>query len=348
MISYLTFDYELHGDGSGDLIVDLLKPTEILLDVLKNQRVLGTFFIEILEFKVIEEWAIKTKNRVILNELDMIYCQIRNIYALGHSIQLHIHPQWYGAKFTENGWQLNFKNWSCASFTDESITTIDLFRYCYESLQEIIYPIDSSYRPFVFRAGSYCAQPSKKIYEAMMSVGLSYDSSVIPGANGYGLSIYSYDMRENYNPYPVSKSNFGNTGESSVSELPIFTARVFNFSRLVRAFFNSLFSKSKKKKISVNGQYLKKTSKFKLLKFAFSTQSQPFDPIYLTRLEIRFFLKRVSKLMPQSLVMVSHPKGLKSSKLLVYTIKCLKKKGYNFEIFELNKLTPKTRDRSVS
>ena len=53
----LTFDYELFGDGSGDLFLDVINPMQNILNICNSKNIKLTIFFEILEFiEIKKEW----------------------------------------------------------------------------------------------------------------------------------------------------------------------------------------------------------------------------------------------------------------------------------------------------
>lgn len=334
MHSYLTFDYELHGNGSGCLQSDLLKPTAKILDVLDQAGVKGTFFVEVLELIQIERHAIHSSNRKLLKEINLVYEQIRLMYSNGHGIELHIHPQWHNARVVDGEWQLDFDNWSCATFSSEETTFFDLVKISIDKLKAVLFDIDKEYSPRIFRAGSYCAQPSALIFEALISNGITHDSSVVPGMSGSGLSDYCYNKKSDYEPYRVSQSDFGEEGESDVVELPIFSARIFTLTRVLRALKKRLFTASRVVG-SVNSEHIRQGGFSSMLSYVFSLEYYPMDPVYLSKFELHLFFWRIRFLRPKSVIMVSHPKGLYSSEGLKLAIEAMRNRGYCFRTFKV-------------
>ena len=81
----LSVDYELFGNGSGDLYHDLIYPTNRLLYFLDCFNEKAIFYVEGLEFSKLCFAGIDVTD---------IKAQIVNIVERGHSIGLHVHPQW--------------------------------------------------------------------------------------------------------------------------------------------------------------------------------------------------------------------------------------------------------------
>lgn len=109
MISLIiTIDYEIFGDGSGDVKKHIISPANQLLDICDKYGAKLT-----LMFEVAEYWAFKElEERGALN-LDYYPSQLMaeqaaNAIERGHDVQLHLHPQWLGAKYENGSWVVNF------------------------------------------------------------------------------------------------------------------------------------------------------------------------------------------------------------------------------------------------
>src|SRR5690606_25811383 len=99
----LTFDYELYGDGSGDVFQHMIDPTNRILSVCDENNIKTTIFFEVLEYlKIKKEWEAGNQMGYIKNPVEAIKIQLQEAARNGHDIQLHVHPQWVNAKFVGN------------------------------------------------------------------------------------------------------------------------------------------------------------------------------------------------------------------------------------------------------
>ena len=107
----LTLDYELFGNGSGDIFENVICPTEKLIAICDEVDAKLTIFFEVVEYwKLREAWdsgnimgydqdpALAMKNQMI------------EAFQNGHDIQLHIHPQWLNAVYEDGKWLVD-NNW---------------------------------------------------------------------------------------------------------------------------------------------------------------------------------------------------------------------------------------------
>ncbi|MGJ7024434.1 hypothetical protein [Petrimonas sulfuriphila] len=98
----LSFDYELFGDGTGDVFTHMIEPTNAILSMCDAHGIKITLFFEMLEYiRLKEEWSKGNRMGYTSDPIEAIERQIQQATANGHDIQLHIHPQWYNASFKE-------------------------------------------------------------------------------------------------------------------------------------------------------------------------------------------------------------------------------------------------------
>ena len=89
---FLTFDYELFfGKDSGSLDNSLLKPTDLLLDSLKENQALATFYVDTMYIERLNSLG-KLKD-----DYKKVKRQIQRMLRDGHRVELHLHPHWNDA-----------------------------------------------------------------------------------------------------------------------------------------------------------------------------------------------------------------------------------------------------------
>ena len=99
-----TLDYELYGNGSGDVFRHIIEPTEKILDIARKYNAKFTIFFEVIEYwKLKEEWRKGNRMGYNRNPIEAMEQQLKQAFMQGHDIQLHLHPQWIDAYWTENG-----------------------------------------------------------------------------------------------------------------------------------------------------------------------------------------------------------------------------------------------------
>ena len=232
----ITADYEIFGNGTGDVHHCLAKPTEKLLDICDVYGAKLTLFFEIVEYWAFKEAARKGR----LNRSDSRAAQLMKQQAVEavqrkHDVQLHIHPQWLGAEHTDQGWQLNMDYWSLPKVPHGLGEFSDIFSLRgllsrgKQDLEAMLTPYDPDYLCIALRAGGWCIQPAHDVITAMRDVGLLADSSVFKG--GYlQEKPYHIDFRAAYSnclpwrahPEDINRPAVAEREKNTIWEMPIF------------------------------------------------------------------------------------------------------------------------------
>ena len=229
----LSLDYEIFGNGAGDVMRDIIEPTNRLLDICDRYGAKLTIMFEVAEY-----WAFKKME----DKLDLGYSpanameeQVKNTISRGHDVQLHLHPQWLGAELNDRVWRVRINQWSIANLPhglgdkeDEYSITGALSKGKH-TLERIIYHVKPSYECIAFRAGGFHIQPSRHVIAAMKAVGLLMDSSVVDGLYEKNPMWYC-DFRDavsNYGYWWTSEDDVCRSGSEyeQILELPVYSTR---------------------------------------------------------------------------------------------------------------------------
>ena len=334
----LTLDYELFGDGSGNIFDHIIIPTYKILKICKKFGIKITLFFEVVEYWAIKkEWECGNKMGYNMNPIDAIETQICESYSLGHDIQLHFHPQWLGATYNQDKWALNFDNWRLGDFKPVGMfNTLHLFQEGKKTLKKIIQHVDSAYSPDIIRAGGYNITPSKEIIGAMKKVGFKADSSVYPG--GYETGEFS-----KYNYRKVSlKKDYWNTNNDDLTqdshrkdeilEIPIFSILQPRWKKYSKERLKSIFRNKKSAVRIIKGKTTKKSLMEKAL-FFFQKEALIWDFCLFSPTMHNLFFKYIEthlKRHRETFVLVGHPKNFTTEKTFQYLIKKAISKNYNF------------------
>lgn len=250
-----TLDYELMGNGDGDVYELMVNPTYKFLKVCDKYNIKSTIF-----FEVVEYWKIKEAfQKGLLKEyrtdptLD-IENQLRTAIKNGHDVQLHIHPQWLDATYDNGKWIVNdnlHRLPVLAELGNENEYSLTkLIREGKNTLEKLFKPINENYRCHIFRAGGLNIYPSNNILKALRANGFDTDSSVFPYA--YADTIFTkYDFRNvtNKNIYWITNSGILTNPKnidgknSPFLELPILSLLIKRYKKYdLFRIYNKLFS----------------------------------------------------------------------------------------------------------
>jgi hypothetical protein len=103
---------------------------------------------------------------------------LRQTFANGHDVQLHVHPQWHAARYTDGHWHLP-SDWTLGNHPAPRIRQI--LHDCKAYLEDLLRPIDASYQCVSFRAGAWALVPGADTLPALIETGIRVDTSVAPG-----------------------------------------------------------------------------------------------------------------------------------------------------------------------
>ena len=180
-LAVLTFDYEVFlGRQTGTIENCVIRPTKLILDILKVNNAKAIFFVD-------ATWLLFLKENF-NDHFHRIEMQLKEIISSGSSVQLHLHPQWLQAFKT--GDDVAFKsydNYKLHSLTREEIN--DLFRKSIDLLESI-----TEEKIISFRAGGFCIEPFSQIKEAFENFKIKYDFSVVPGLYLRAGKVYDFDF----------------------------------------------------------------------------------------------------------------------------------------------------------
>ncbi len=183
----LSLDYEIFGNGAGDVMRDVIRPTERLLDICDRHGAKMTIMFEVGAYWAFEHYDDRLQPALGYSPCQVMKAQMVKAIERGHDVQLHLHPQWIGAEHDHGAWRLRNACWRLADLPDglgdeEHIASIaGALARGKQTLEDMLRPIKPDYECACFRAGGFYAQPSRDIIRAMRDVGLRADSSVVKG-----------------------------------------------------------------------------------------------------------------------------------------------------------------------
>jgi hypothetical protein len=187
MFLILSLDYEIFGNGAGDVMQDIIQPTNRILNICDKHNAKMTIFFDIGEYWAFEKYDNQLQKDLGYSPYKQMKEQAIDAIHRGHDIQLHLHPQWIGAEYENSKWKLCNSYWRLADLPDglgniDRITSITGALYTgKKTLENMIKPVKADYECSCFRAGGFYNQPSQNIISAMKKIGLRADSSVVKG-----------------------------------------------------------------------------------------------------------------------------------------------------------------------
>lgn len=169
-------DWELSGNGSGDIRELQFRPMRELVSIYNKHGVRGSFNAELMQqlsFRQFEGAHPELKS--LADDWD---AHVSETLRDGHDIQLHVHPQWQNPEYEDHEWKLT-ADWSILNYEPE--TAYRMLSAGKEYLENLLRPLDPSYRCVSFRAGSWCIAPSPHILNLLVRLDIVFDMSIVGG-----------------------------------------------------------------------------------------------------------------------------------------------------------------------
>jgi len=210
-----TIDYEIYGNGEGSLRELVHEPARKLMAIFEENNARFVNFVEVAEFQKIEEGGTD-------QALGDVRRQVREMYEQGYEIALHLHPQWFNARFQEGSWLLDYSEYNLCTLPRQRIAQIVGRSISY--LRDMVGVPD--FTPTSFRAGNWLLQPSRTAADVLAEHGIRLDSSVFKGGLQHAHALdYRPALKNGY--YWTFKDDV-NTADPSgpLLEIPIYTKMV--------------------------------------------------------------------------------------------------------------------------
>ena len=210
-----TIDYEIYGNGDGSLKELVYEPARKLKGIFDEAGAKLVAFVEAAELEMIEN----SRTDSAINEVKR---QVKELYQQGHEIALHLHPQWYNARYESGGWVLDYTEYNLCLLPEKRITEIVDRSISY--LRAVL--ADPDYRPFSFRAGNWLFQPTMPVAKVLSERGVKIDSSVFKGGLQHQYSLDYRPASKNGDFWRFKEDVNKPDPNGAILELPIYTKRV--------------------------------------------------------------------------------------------------------------------------
>jgi hypothetical protein len=216
MIDFIfTLDYEIYGNGSGSLRELVFEPGEQLRKIFRSWEAQFVVFAEVAELERIEAQGTDPA-------IDHVKRQISEMDCDGCEIALHLHPQWYNARYQQGRWLLDDSEYNLCTLPRARITQI-----VDASLNYLRHVLGQrQYTPFSFRAGNWLFQPTQTAAAVLLEKGIRVDSSVFKGGLQHNHKLdYRAAIKNGYY-WPFSDDVTKPDPNGAWLELPIYTEMV--------------------------------------------------------------------------------------------------------------------------
>ena len=246
----ISVDYEIFGNGEGDVRQHVTGPTERMAHLCEKYRAPLTVFFEVEEYLAFEKHRDALKKTLGYDPAAEIRQQIIALAKAGHDIQLHLHPQWHQAEYREGKWRLQPEKTTVDSlFTTQAETT----NYIAERkgvIEKIVAESGRQHTVTVYRAGAFSAQPGVRLLPALAKNGFVIDSSVVKGLvqNKFPEFLDYRKAPSAKEPWRVSREVSEQDSSGPIWEVPIYSRMRRRFQQItvrrLRAKFSSNIPKT--------------------------------------------------------------------------------------------------------
>jgi hypothetical protein len=219
----LTDDWELRGNGTGDVREIQLRPLRRIIELYNSHGARGTVNAEVMQQLTFRRLQSRhTELKALADEWDE---HLREAHRQGHDVQLHLHPQWAGATYEEGRWRLP-GDWSILRHDPEA--AYRMLAAGKEYLETLLRPVNPAYRCVSFRAGASAIAPSPFILRTLARLGIVFDMSIVGGMRVHtkNLQLDFTDAEETFLPfYP----RMDDARRVSDKREPIICVPIFSF-----------------------------------------------------------------------------------------------------------------------
>jgi hypothetical protein len=193
-----TDDWELRGDGSGDMAVLQFEPMQKLLGIFDKHGVKNTFMAEMMQQLALRREQERYPELETL--ADKWDDHIRTAYASGHDVQLHLHAQWSDARYQNGNWALH-GDWSILNYEPDA--ALEMIAAGKSYLENLIRPLNPKYSPTAFRASYLAIAPSPFMLGVLADQGITLDLSLAGGlrVNTRNIQFDYTDCEEDFLPF---------------------------------------------------------------------------------------------------------------------------------------------------
>jgi hypothetical protein len=170
----LSQDYELFFQNSGSVEKCLFEPTGALLAFAERTGARFTFFVDAGMLCCYDRHA--RQDSRLRQDAAKIRRDLERISSAGHELGLHVHPHWEDTRLVDGRWDFSRTRYQLRDFSDEEVAGV--IRSYFECLQSL-----SSAPVTAYRAGGFCVEPFARIADTLSGLGVTIESSVVPGAS---------------------------------------------------------------------------------------------------------------------------------------------------------------------
>ena len=216
MNGFITLDYELSmGSYTGTPEMSLIEPMNHLTAITDKYGIKMNVFVD--AAYLLQLHKLRDKYPLLQKDFRTVTEHVKALDAAGHSIQLHLHPQWCYSTYDGKRWKLDVDHYKLSDMPidDQKL----LIKEGTSLLNSMI-----TKKVTAFRAGGYSIENFAELYDTFLSVGITVDSSVYRGNTAKGkYNAYDYSRVPKKTSWVFLKNHKVENNKGEMTEYPIST-----------------------------------------------------------------------------------------------------------------------------
>ncbi|AFL95038.1 hypothetical protein CL1_0833 [Thermococcus cleftensis] len=214
----MTIDYEIFGNGRGDVKRHMIEPMNRLLGITNRYNVPLTIMFEVYEYIYFKKYDDRLRRDFGYSPAEIIQDQINTAYEHGHDIQLHIHPQFVKMRYIHKRFIPEIPELSVFDMNEQEV--YNLIRRGKETLESMISAND--YQCNALRLSNMGWVPAPvHVARAMERLGIVVHSLASMCA-------------------PIRTTGYQRIGDTRVYEIPIYTVPTKGYEYLKPRYLSTL------------------------------------------------------------------------------------------------------------
>lgn len=215
-------DFELMGDGRGNVADLQYLPSAFLADVGEELGIKFSFMVDVAQQLTVDRYCDDNPGMQLQKEL-WDSC-VRMLKQWGFDVQLHLHPQWYAATYEAgqltlgDGWNIG----RCPGAEQKEMIDRSV-RY----LGDLLGDIEPGYSPVAFKAGMWGLQPSAPLLDHLSAAGIRIVAGVRHGMSIPRMGVDYRRLEEPYLPYHPRMDDITKVAETK-NQLAVVPLQAYN------------------------------------------------------------------------------------------------------------------------
>jgi hypothetical protein len=219
----LVDDWELRGDGSGDMRRIQFDSMRQLNSIYEAHGLRGSYNAEIMQ--QLHHLRLGDRHPELKDLAQEWEAIVLETYERGHDVQLHMHSQWNGASYEAGRWRLP-GDWSIINYPRSEIER--MISECKTYLETLLRRVDPNYRCQSWRSGAWAIAPNDHILTVLAEQGIVLDMSICSGIK-YDNAVIKLDYTSCDEPMLPYYPDMKDARRVADAEAPIICAPTFTF-----------------------------------------------------------------------------------------------------------------------